>query len=243
MMIVLLVTTAIIVGTVAVGLAGAWKRRQLRVAASTNPPLSNDPFIPFLFDRPARWLAIRCSNIVKVQNALNLHNPTPCSLTEGFSKLSERKLFVSPPVKGWILVVGNSLPDITDDVDKLYLFLMKLAHEVGSIQYFSSNRVLNHHAWVRIENDRVYRAYGWAGETVWNQGDFTAAERELGLKCYDYGAAPLPFPFTARDANMANTDKVMQLAARWSIDPMVVNSQNLKASLGIAGDLSIQHLH
>jgi hypothetical protein len=42
---------------------------------------------------------------------------------------------------------------------------------------------------------------------------------------------------------VANTDKVMQLAARWSIDPMVVNSQNLKATLGIAGDLWMQSLH
>lgn len=136
--------------------------------------------------------------------------------------------------------MGNSLPDITDDIDKLYIFLMKVAHEVGSIQYFSANRVLNHHAWVRIENDRIYRAYAWAGETLWNQGDFTAAERELDLRCYEYGSAPLPFPFTARDANMANTDKVMQLASRWSIDPMAINSQNLKATLGIAGDLRLQ---
>ena len=81
-MIVLLVTTAIIVGTVAVGLAGAWKRRQLRVAASTNPPLSNDPFIPFLFDRPARWLGgeiascdeIDCRLIQPLVACISSHN-------------------------------------------------------------------------------------------------------------------------------------------------------------------------
>jgi hypothetical protein len=237
MMIVLIITTAVVVATVAVGLAGIWRRHHQRTFSKISSEPSGDPFIPFLFDRPSRWMAVRCSNIVKVQNALHLHNPTPCSLTEGFSKLNERKLFVSPAVKGWILVVGNSLPDAGDDVDKLYLFLMKIASELGSVQYFSSNRVLNHHSWVRIENNRVYRAYAWAGETMWNQGDLTAAERELDMKCYEYGSAPLPFPFTARDSNVATTDKVMQLAARWSIDPMVVNSQNLKATLGIAGDL------
>ncbi len=237
-MVVLLVTVSIIIATVATGLVGIWKRRRQKQGfASGQHDLSNDPFIPFLFDRPSRWLAVRCSNIVKVQNALHLHNPTPCSLTEGFSKLSERKLFVSPPVKGWILIVGNGLPDAGEDVDKLYHFLMKIANELGSVQYFSANRVVNHHSWVRIENNRVYRAYAWAGETLWNQGDSTAAERELGLKCYEYGASPLPFPFSARDTNVANTDKVIQLAARWSIDPMAVNSHNLKASLGIAGDL------
>ena len=63
-------------------------------------------------------------------------------------------------------------------------------------------------------------------------------ERELDLKCYGYCDAPLPFPFTVRDSNVANTEKVIQLAARWSIDPLAINNQNLRAAFGIAGDLS-----
>ena len=235
---VLLVTTAIIAGTLLVGLAGIWKKRPTRKANPLEAALEHSELpAPFLFDRPTRWMAIKCANLQKVQNALGLHNPTPCPLSEGFSRLGD-KLFISPPVKGWILVVGNSLPDVHDDVDKLYRFLMKAANELGSIQYFSANRVLNHHAWARIENNRVYRAYAWAGETLWNQGETTAAEKELELKCYGYCDTPLPYPFTARDSHVANTEKVMQLAARWSIDPMAVNNQSLRASLGIAGDLT-----
>ena len=239
MLTVLLVTTAVIVGTFVVGLAGVWKKRTLKAAAFARESAesSDAPFPPFCyFDRPNRWLAVKCSNILKVQAALGLNNPTPCPLHEGFARLNERKLFISPPVKGWILVVGNCLPDAADDVDKLYHFLMRVARELGSVQYFSANRVLSHHAWVRIENERVYRAYAWAGETLWDQGDRTAAETELEIKCYGYGDSPLPFPFTARDSHVANTDKVMQLAAKWSLDPMVVT--NNKAGVGIAGELS-----
>lgn len=237
MLTVLLVTTATIIGTFAVGLAGMWKRR---VARKSGPAALQDTsdLVPFLFDRPNRWLAVKCSNIHKVQTALGLHNATMCPLSEGFARLGEDKLFISPPVKGWILVVGNSLPDMGEDVDKLYHFLMRVAGDLGSVQYFSANRVVNHHGWVRIENNRVYRAYAWAGETLWNQGERTAAERELDLKCYGYCDAPLPFPFTARDSNVANTEKVIQLAARWSIDPLAINNQNLRAAFGIAGDLS-----
>ena len=238
MLTVLLVTTAVIVGTFAVGLAGLWKRRSARKATPFDLQNDAQESAPFLFDRPNRWLAVKCTNIQKVQNALHLNNPTPCPLSEGFSRLGEHKLFISPPVKGWILVVGNSLPDMNEDIDKLYHFLMKAASELGSVQYFSANRVLSHHAWIRIENNRVYRAYAWAGETLWNQGDTTAAERDLEMKCYSYGDAPLPFPFTARDSHVANTEKVMQLAARWSIDPMAVNNQSVRAAFGIAGDLS-----
>ena len=237
MLTVVLVTLATIIGSIALGRIGVWRKRLFRKTSFAGSTEISE-LAPFLFDRPSRWLAVKCANIHKVQAALGLNNPTPCPLSEGFSRLGEDKLFVSPPVNGWILVVGNSLPDMGEDIDKLFRFLMRVAGELGSVQYFTSNRVLNHHAWVRIENNRVHRAYAWAGETLWNQGARTAAERELEMKCYDYGHVPLPYPFTARDSHVANTEKVIQLAARWSIDPLAINNQNLRAAFGIAGDLS-----
>lgn len=235
MLTVLLVTTAVIVGTFIVGLASVWKRRNSNRSLPSQAPEPSEISTRF-FERPNRWMAVRCSNILKVQAALGLHNPTPCPLHEGLAHVHEHKLFISPPVKGWIVVVGDSLPDAADDVDKLYHFLLRTARELGSVQYFNADRVLNHHTWVRIENAKIYRAYAWAGETLWNEGEQTAAERELELKAYDYCDAPLPFPFTARESYVANTDKVMQLAAKWSVDPMTITNQ--KATLGIAGDLS-----
>jgi hypothetical protein len=235
MLTLLLVTVATIIGTFAVGRVGMWKKRAFRKPRVPGSSELTDA-TPFVFDRPNRWMAVKCTNIHKVQSVLGLNNPTPCPLSEGFARLGEDKLFISPPVRGWILVVGNSLPDMNDDVDKLYHFVMRVAGELGSVQYFSANRVLNHHAWVRIENNRVHRAYAWAGETLWNQGEATAAERALELKCYNYCDTPLPFPFTARDSHVANTEKVIQLAARWSVDPLAIN--NLRAAFGIAGDLS-----
>lgn len=236
MLTVLLITTVIIVAAFAVGLAGVYRRRARREGTGARPRSPSTDDTVWFLDRPDRWLAVKCSNILKVQAALGLDNPTPCPLYEGFGRLSERKLFISPPVKGWIMVLGNSLPDPVDDPDKLYHFLMRIARDLGSVQYFNTNRVLNHHAWVRIENERIYRAYAWAGETLWNQGDRTAAENELELKCYEYGDNPMPYPFAARDSHVANSEKVTQLAGKWSVDPMAVTNQ--RAALGIAGDLS-----
>src|SRR5690349_5947055 len=101
MLTVLLVTTAIIVGTFAVGLAGIWKKHTSRRITRNAFAESSDFAAPFLFDRPTRWMAVKCSNLQKVQNALGLHNATPCPLSEGFSRLGDQKLFISPPLKGW----------------------------------------------------------------------------------------------------------------------------------------------
>ncbi len=124
-----------------------------------------------------------------MQSALALHNPKPCLWSEGLSGDGEQKLFVSPPVSGWILVIGPALPDPSDDVDVCFRFLLELSRKVGQVQFFNANSMLNEHAWVRADAGRIVRGYAWAGKTLWNQGAATQAERDLGMKCYDYTEA------------------------------------------------------
>ena len=233
---IMLLITATVVGIAMMGFVSATgqrRRRQLK----PEPVDDKELVVPFLFDRPTKWLAIKSNHLGKVQSALGLKDPTPCPWTEGFGKVAEHKLFVSPPVNGWVIVVGANLPDPTDDVDKLFHFLRKIASDIGAVHYYYADRVFQHHGWIRMENEDVVRAYVWADETLWNQGELTAAERALEMKCYNYGDAPLPYPFSTRECNAANCDKVIQLAARWSIDPMSLNSHNLRAGIGIAGNL------
>src|SRR5579863_8855784 len=76
---------------------------------------------------PNCWLAIKNRSLLAVQSALALHNPKPCSWSEGLSRDGDRKVFVSPPVSGWILVIGSALPDPSDDVDACFRFLTELS--------------------------------------------------------------------------------------------------------------------
>src|SRR5579883_1511442 len=136
--------------------------------------------------RPNCWLAIKNRNILAVQSALALHNPKPCSWVEVLSGESEQKLFVSPPVSGWVLVLGSALPDPAEDVDACFRFLLDLSRKLGHVQFFYSNGILNHHAWAQAEGGHIVRGYAWAGRTVWTQGAMTPAECDLGMRCYDY---------------------------------------------------------
>ena len=163
-----------------------------------------------LFERPARWLAVKSSNAAAVQAALNLQQAVPCSWEEGLVEMSGGKLFVSRPISGWVLVVGSGLPEPADDVDGCYRFLRELSRKLGNVQFYSVNRVLNHHAWALLEDGRVYRAYAWAGETLWNEGFVTAAEKELGMVCFDYGSEVNVF--TSREALAGDAEKLHQLA-------------------------------
>lgn len=216
-------------------LALRWRRKQL----AASQPLSHAfkdlhaSFVPHLIKRPTAWLVVRSRSVHTVQSALGLNNAQPCTWLEGLT--GEEKLFIAPPVKGWVLIVGSGLPDPVDDVDACFRFLTGLSHKLGQVQFFVANRVLGDHAWVGVEGGRVVRGYAWAGKTLWNQGAETRTEKDLGLKCFQYFESP-DHLFGLSDIVLSNVEKVAQLAARWSIDPGSVDETLFEHAYGIAGE-------
>ncbi len=189
--------------------------------------------------RPGCWLAVKSRSLVAVQSALGLSNAKPCSRSDALT--GEQKLFIAPPVKGWILIMGSGLPEPTDDVDVFFRFITGLSRRLGQVQFFMANRVLQHHAWIKADGGRVLRAYAWAGSTLWQQGPRTPIERELNLKTFDYTEIPERFSFGQPDVLSINTEKVPLLAARWSLDPAHIDQHYLETERGIAGEPSLRY--
>ncbi|HWD18718.1 MAG TPA: hypothetical protein VHB20_05520 [Verrucomicrobiae bacterium] len=240
----MLIPFGIVLGTGVFFLFCAWQRNQSlgNSLDSKQPaePAFAGAYRPMLFDPPGRWLTVKTNNQGAALAALGLHHPTSCSLEEGLAEAQEDKLFISPPINGWILVVGSGLPDPAEDADHCYRFLTDVSRKLGQVQFFSSSRALNYHAWALLEKGKVYRGYAWAGETVWNQGAVTAGERELDLACFEYGSEVNAF--LVREALAANCEKVALLATRWGIDPALLASGN-SGGRGIVGELSHSRPH
>jgi hypothetical protein len=207
----------------------AFHRRQRRPQPAVFPLPSFFPAARPRLQRPAGWLAIRAASPETVKATLGLNHAAPCSWAEGLT--GGHEFFISPRVHGWVIVTGLGLPNPTDDVDATFLFLTALSRKLGHVQYFYASQRLHHHAWARLDDGCVTRAYAWAGETVWNQGIETVPEIEADVKLSSYGdgAANL------LDAE-ANCQKVPLLAARWSLDPAEVKLNSARQSIGIAGE-------
>ena len=204
--------------------------RRNRLAPKTVVPAQNFfSFSPATVARPGCWLAIRAASPEAVRSALGLNRPQPCSWAEGLR--GGHGFFISPRVNGWIIVTGLGLPTPTDDVDATFLFLTALSRTLGHVQYFYASRLLHHHAWARLDDGCVTRAYAWAGETVWNQGRETLPEIEVDVRLFAYGESAA----TILDAEM-NYEKVPRLAARWSLDPAKVKFNSRRPAIGIAGE-------
>lgn len=189
--------------------------------------VSTVPFQTIFPQRPSCWLAIRAASPERVQSALGLGSSTPCPWSEGMT--GEHEFFISPRVNGWVIVTGVGIPAPDDDVDECFRFLVSLSRKLGHVQFFHAEKFLHYHAWARMDDGCVTRAYAWAGETLWNQGVKTLLEIELDLKCFGYGETCPP--------NIAkiNSEKVSQLAARWNFDPAAVDERLLGRAVGVAG--------
>src|SRR5437867_7632929 len=103
-MLLILLAVSFATGTVLAAFAMRWARThrllQESLAAEHRwPRLSSAPASPAAVDRPELWLAIRGRNLSAVQSALGLHHAKPCSWAQGLNE----KLFISPPIHGWIL--------------------------------------------------------------------------------------------------------------------------------------------
>ena len=214
-------------------------RRQLAKMKMYNdharPPF--EEMVPDNLDLPEQWLAIRSGNVAAVQETLGLSNPRRCSWQRGFSIAGVERLFISPPVNGWILVVGPALPAPEEDVDFCFHFLSHISQRLGHVQFFSLNRALNHHCWVRAHTGHIERAYAWFGETLWNQGAFTAEEKLLGMECHPYGRCVEELDHQSMTRLTANTENIGRLAARWSLNPAALKPEVFTATAGITGEL------
>ena len=232
----LLLLLGFVLGAGAVMLAGlvSLRRRTHAAESMIRPPLEFLPFQLTFAPRPASWLAVRSQSPKAVRAALGLDFFAPDPRTKSVS--GGPGFFIGPPVNGWIIVTGPSLPDPGNDADDCFRFLTDLSRKLGHVQFFQAERVLHHHAWVRVEGGRVIRAYAWAAETVWNQGGKTVAEMELSMKCLGYDEHPVADSWAAAEWMAANVAKVPLLAARWSLDPASIDGRLRKHADGIHGE-------
>ena len=185
-----------------------WLQRRNRALASHPGPDREDSLSPTTSTpRPNTWLAVRSLEPETVRAALK----------------DKEDFNISRRVNGWVIVTGPGLPNPGEDVDSCHLFLTALSRELGHIQFFHMEKFSAHHAWARMDDGCVTRAYAWAGESIWNQGAKTLAENGLGMKCSGYGEDAETESWVKKEKASVNVEKIPLLAARWSLDPEILH--------------------
>lgn len=228
-----------IVGMIALTVAGAfWLARG---AGEKLIVFAASPDGPCAFGCGMAWLAIRSDESRSVIDALRLDDSTPCNWNSGIGAVYDdwvgaAHVFVSPPVDGWIFVVGLPLPHPVGHgfVDKCTPLLVDLGGRFEEVQYFFSYPPIDYYAWARVRDGRLVRAFAVTDEgIVWNKGRASNEERGLGLKLFELRGIQGRKGDAGGEMILHPTeDHVMRLASRWSIDPTTLYEEHAPAGLG-----------
>lgn len=162
--------------------------------------VSTEPDLPRLFGGRVGWFAVVSDDMALVARVLGLGAIQVANWKSGLkvactpqppSESPNRRVFVTPPLDGWVLVVGASLPypveadgsnnELERIARRFDALMLRLASHFDQVQHFASYRTSNFVTWTR-RTERTYRSFTYGDGCVYlNRGAQTKAERERGL--------------------------------------------------------------
>ncbi len=159
------------------------------------PKFDQTPDKPEPFGFKVSWFAVKASDPASVLDALQLGEATPANWASGLEAAYGRShkddpwVFISPPVSGWVFVVGFSLPCPTieshPEIGRRFdILFSRLMGRFDDVQFFGSYRVVDFTAWARGLKGIPMRVFAWSGSdgaVLANIGEQTPEEAKLGF--------------------------------------------------------------
>lgn len=175
------------------------------------------PDKPHPFGFKTSWICVKCDSSEQVIDALGLKNAARANWQVGLAQTRDR-VFVSPPLNGYVLAVGYGTFGIMPSVDRELEALKAVAAKFDEVQCFSSHRVSDFYAWAKFVKGQLVRGYGWNGGdgmVYLNEGEITSEEKTLGfdgfIQSEDDDWESVEFP---------DEESVVEIAAAWGVDPL-----------------------
>ena len=197
------------------------------------------PDSPVPFGYKTSWLAVRSIDAAAIAAALGFADPDRTPWAQGIKAAYEGSVFVTPPIDGWTLVVGDAVAPLVEQAHGGWRAnLIELSERFGEVQMFTTHRGSELHGWAMARSGTVARAYcyvGESGEVRYDEGSQTAAEQELG---FDFGdpdsAAAEDDSYWEREDLVPDEGSVMALAGKWSVAPIELSQSSGLPALGLA---------
>ncbi|GGB68157.1 hypothetical protein GCM10007424_05200 [Flavobacterium suaedae] len=196
---------------------------------------------PVSFGYKVVWFAVKSSNAEEVANSLHLKNVKPSGWKKGIDSAYKDKVYVSPPIDGWVLAVGWGLPsgDSKESITELKELANKLSKQFGEVQFFGTHRIVEYHCWVKSINGEIKRFYSYLGESGENLeiiGEPTEAESNYILIDTASEEAKQESYWEREDITYPDEELVMKIAEKWSINPTTLEDRNDIRGLGLLGN-------
>jgi hypothetical protein len=186
------------------------------------------PAPPEAFGSKTGWIAVRSTDPKAVAESLPVKSQTPASWHDGIEAVYRdgRSVFVTPPVTGWLCVVGDWAAGTGErqSVEKIAKIISDLSSRFGEAHGYATHRTVEYHHWILAKAGQIVRCFayiGESGEILCQSGSVTSAENKLRY-------ASLP-----PDQWLPDEQDVMTIASGWSFDPSKLSAASGPAASGI----------
>jgi hypothetical protein len=221
-------------------------RRNTKMSSNLSPGLANRnlPVPPLPFGYKTAWFAIRSNDTKAVADALQLQTPLPANWQCGIWHAVETEdysIFVTPPVDGWTLAVG--VPVLFEAEDHATQRMIELSQRFGEAQLYASMRISDAYVWARATDGHLVRRFYEGDGKREETGDYSDAEKELGVKFFDASSPESKEPgyWKRKDLIFVDEEYVLKVAGKWSVNPSKLNELGLPPSLGLLGEASVSY--
>jgi len=233
-----LLPLVVILVVITIVIAAAWLAPRLvprRIALDVSPDR------PRPFGSEMSWLAVRTNDNLKLAEALGLTDLCRANWNSGLGTIYDRELsdtfvFLTPPIKGWTIVAGVSLPMPAGGafVDKTSPLLQRLSRQFGAAQYFATFSIIDFYAWARFEKGRKVRAFAVGDDgIIWESRKLTPEERRLGLSLIELRGIKGRQGDVGGALDLHPTEEhVLSIAGAWSVNPMAADALATNAGVG-----------
>ena len=200
--------------------------QEIKRDKSFNPDLTPDSPTPFGYK--CVWFVVKSADSEDVAKTFGLKSPIRCNWKSGIMGAYHGNIFVSPPVNGWIFIVGDELPTLDDPKRKkeTEALLTTLSSKYGEAQHYASHRIVGLATWAKASGGKILREYSYLGETgevLFSIGEKTKEEIDAGIKD---GSDFFP-----------SEEEVMNVAGKWSLNPQTLNKDSASPDIGWGGNL------
>lgn len=190
--------------------------------AHTEITLDDRPDLPVPFGYKCQWMAVRSTDSEAITKRLNLTDKRRANWKTGIRAAYQDLIFISPPMNGWTLIIGSSLPDLSEDQNSsnsITSHVVSLSQVFGEAQYFGNHRIVGYYAWMKATDGEVTRAFaylGERGEILVNEGASTKNEQELQLVYRETDSEA-----NEDETRFPDVEDVLAIAKAWGVDPMM----------------------
>ena len=200
------------------------RQRPAPAASRREPPaieLDSTPDEPVQFGCKNSWLAVRAATTESVAEVAGINDLEPANWRTGMAAAYNNAVFLSPPVNGWVLIVGYPLPELDPErLDAWTRVLHPLAGAFPIVCYFGTHRVVGYNAWAKFVDGVQQRAFSYLGErseVLVNEGPPTADEVALGHRFSAFPVGPVESDNEDELPATPDEEDVLNMAAAWSV--------------------------